>query len=203
MMKNLRNSVLGLALFSMIFTFSGCESTGKSAGMGAAIGATAGAIIGNQSGNQGEGAVIGAIIGDTTGAIVKDVQKTKAKKSRTAEETVVEYNYTPTQGESLRFEGASVNPVEVMRGQLTTVSMQYALLGSGAGKQVTETRTIKMNGEVVAQISSESFTRNDGTWVSTQDFRIPNNWLEGHYVLEQFASTNSSSISGTANFVVK
>ena len=91
-MKKLRNSVLGLALFSMVTTFTGCETTGESAGMGAIIGATAGAIIGNQSGSQGEGAVIGAIIGGTAGAIVKDVQKTNAKKSRTAEETVVEYN---------------------------------------------------------------------------------------------------------------
>ncbi len=202
-MKFLQNMIAGVALVAMSFTLTGCETTGESAGMGAIIGATAGAIIGNQSGSQGEGAVLGAIIGGTVGAIVKDVEKTKAKQTRTAEETVVEYNYTPTQGESLRFENSTVNPEAIIRGQSTTVAMQYALLGSGVGKQVTETRVIKRNGEVVAQISSETFTRNDGTWLSSQEFRIPENWEKGQYTLEQFASTNKSTISGTAKFFVE
>lgn len=202
-MKLLQTITCGLGILALSFTFTGCETTGESAGLGAVIGATAGAIIGNQSGNQGEGAVLGAIIGGTVGAIVKDVQDTKAEKTRTAEETVVEYNYTPSQGESLRFENASLDPTTIVRGQLTTVSMQYALMGSGAGKQVTETRVIKKDGEIIAQISTEIFTRNDGTWISSQEFRIPENWEVGQYTLEQFASTNKSTISGTAKFTVE
>ena len=193
----------GLAIVAMSFSLTGCETTSESAGMGAIIGATAGAIIGNQSGSQGEGAVLGAIIGATAGAIIKDVEKTKAKQTKTAEQTVIEYNYTPSQGESLRFENATVNPSAVVRGQQTTVAMQYALLGSGVGKQVTETRIIKKDGEVIAQISSESFTRNDGTWISSQEFRVPENWEAGQYTLEQFASTQKSTISGAVKFFVE
>ncbi len=202
-MKPIQKIMSGMAMIAMGLTFTGCETTGESAGLGAVLGATAGAIIGNQSGNQGEGAVIGAILGGTAGAIVKDVEKTNAKKSRTAEETVMEYNYTPTQGESLRFENAMLEPSVVKRGQQTNVSMQYALLGSGAGKQVTETRIIKKDGEVVAQISSETFTRNDGTWISSQEFRIPENWEAGEYTLEQVAATHESTISGSAKFFVE
>ena len=82
-------------------------------------------------------------------------------------------------------------------------ALQYALLGSGAGKQVTETRVIKKDGEIIAQISSEVFTRNDGTWISSQEFRIPENWDVGQYTLEQIAKTNKSTISGTAKFFVE
>lgn len=203
MMKCIHKMVWVLAIMGLVIPLTGCETTGESAGLGAVLGATAGAIIGNQSGSQGEGAVIGAILGATAGAITKDIQDTNATKSRSAEETVIEYNYTPSQGESLRFENASLDPISVVRGEWTSVLMQYALLGSGAGKQVTETRVIKKDGEIVAQISSESFTRNDGTWVSSQEFRVPENWEVGQYTVEQSAKTHQSMISGTAKFWVE
>lgn len=196
---------IGTGLIALVFvaTITGCETTGESIGLGAVIGATAGAIIGNQSGSQGEGAAIGAVLGGITGAIVNDVQKTNAKKQRSASETVIEYNYTPAQGESMIFEMSGVTPTAIQRGQMTTASMQYALLGTGAGKTVTETRTIRRNNEVISQISSQKFTRNDGTWVSNQQFRIPENWDTGEYTLEQIAQTNESAVSGNTKFYVE
>lgn len=101
------------------------------------------------------------------------------------------------------FEMSGLTPNGVSRGQTATASMQYALLGSGSGKTVTETRIIKQGGEVVSQISSQKFTRNDGTWVSTQQFRIPDNWDGGEYTLEQIAQTNQSTISSVTKFYVQ
>ncbi|MFP6584946.1 MAG: glycine zipper domain-containing protein [Candidatus Hydrogenedentota bacterium] len=201
---NTRNRI-GTGLIALVFvaTVTGCETTGESAGFGAVLGATAGAIIGNQSGNAGEGALIGAVLGGLGGAIVKDVQKTNAEKRLSASETVIEYNYTPSQGESMIFEMSGVTPTAIPRGQMTTASMQYALLGTGAGKTVTETRIIKRNGEVISQISSQKFTRNDGTWVSNQQFRIPENWDAGEYTLEQTAQTDQSTVSGNTKFYVE
>jgi hypothetical protein len=190
--------VLGLGV-----SLTGCETTGESAGLGAVFGATAGAIIGNQSGNSEQGALIGAVIGGFSGAIVHDVQKSKVERRMTAEETVIEYDYQPTQGESLVFEDSSIEPESIVRGSMATAGMQYAILGTGAGKQVTETRVIKRNGEIISKISSQKYTRNDGTWVSTQQFRIPENWEAGKYTLEQSADTIKSSVMGTTNFYVE
>ena len=120
-----------------------------------------------------------------------------------AQETVVEYDYRPTQGESLVFESSTIEPDVITRGSMTTAGMQYALMGSGAGKQVTETRVIRRDGELISQISSQSYTRNDGTWVSTQQFRIPENWEPGKYSIEQTAQTNQSAVSGMTNFYVE
>jgi hypothetical protein len=187
----------------MSISMIGCETTGESAGLGAILGAAAGAIIGNQSGNAGEGAVIGAIIGGLSGVVVDDVQRTRSEKKVSAAQTVVDYNYQPTQGESLVFESSTIEPQVIARGSMTTAGMQYALLGSGAGRQVTETRVIKRDGEVISQISSQTYTRNDGTWVSTQQFRIPENWEPGKYTIEQTAQTNQSVVSGMTNFYVE
>lgn len=202
-MNYMKQIGLCFALVGMSASLVGCETTGQSAGLGAILGATAGAIIGNQSGNAGEGAVIGAVIGGIGGAVVKDVQKTNAKKRRTAEETVIEYNYQPTQGESLIFENSAIEPMMITRGAITEASMQYALLGSGAGQTVTETRTVRRDAEIVAQISSQKFTRNDGTWVSSQQFRIPENWEPGKYTLEQTAQTPQSTVLGTTIFYIQ
>lgn len=202
-MKRLKQIVVCFAVTGMVISLTGCETTGESAGLGAAIGAAAGAIIGNQSGNAGEGAVIGAVIGGLSGVIIDDVKKTKAEKRVSAEETVVEYNYQPTQGESLVFESSNIDPQVIIKGAMTTAGMQYAILGTGAGQQVTETRVIKRDGEVISKISSQKYTRNDGTWVSTQQFRIPENWEPGKYTLEQTAQTAQSAVSGMTSFYVE
>ena len=81
-------------------------------------------------------------------------------------------------------------------------TMQYAVLGSGAGRDVTETRIIKMGSEVISQVSSKTFTRNDGTWVSRQEFRIPESWAPGEYTLEQVVQSQDTWISGTVKFYV-
>jgi hypothetical protein len=193
----------GIIALGSVGMLTGCETTGESAGLGAAIGAAAGAIIGNQSGSAGEGAVIGAVLGGIGGAIISDVQKTNAKKQRTAEDTVIQYNYEPTQGESMIFEQADLFPSNAIRGEFTTASMQYALLGTGSGKVVTETRAVRRGNDIVSQISSQKFTRNDGTWVSTQEFRIPKNWDTGEYTLEQIAQTDQSAVSGSTKFYVE
>ena len=75
----------------------GCETYGQGAGLGAALGAGAGAIIGHQSGHALEGAAIGALVGTAAGLIAHDI---KARKQKSREQTVQEYNYQPSQGEN-------------------------------------------------------------------------------------------------------
>lgn len=188
--------VLGITLF----TATGCQSYGQAAGLGAVLGAGTGAIIGNQSGHSGEGALIGAAVGGLAGLIAHDV---KARKAKEAQATAAQYNYQPTQGEMLTLESSQALPSSVKRGNLIEASIQYALLGSGGGARITESRTLRRGDQVIAEVSTKNFTRDDGTWVSTQQFKIPDNVEPGTYSVFQVVQTNQSRISSTTQFQVE
>jgi hypothetical protein len=197
-MKNGKSVVCALIL-CVALSLAGCQSYGGGAGLGAALGAGAGALIGHQSGNALEGAAIGAVVGGLTGLIAHDI---KAQKAKNRAQTAEAYEYQPAQGEILGFERAEVMPNTVRPGELFTASIQYALLGTGGGVQVTETRQLVHNGQVIADVSSQGFTRTDGTWVSDQEVRMPGNSKVGEYTLITRVNTAKSSISGRAQFSV-
>ena len=204
-----RGVLSAVVMAASVAGLTGCETTGESAGLGALIGAGAGALIGAGSGHAVAGALIGAAVGGAGGAISHDVRATRAEKRQTASETYARYNYEPVEtvttsnrSLSLVFEDASVVPSRIRRGAMVEGTMQYAVLGSGAGRDVTETRIIKKGSEVISQVSSKTFTRNDGTWVSRQEFRIPESWAPGEYTLEQVVQSQDTWISGTVKFYV-
>lgn len=204
--------VIALVVAALAAGVTGCETTGESAGLGALIGAGAGALIGAHSGNAAAGAIIGAAVGGAGGAIAHDVRETRAEKRRSAIETYERYDYEPVETTTatpvtsrslgLVFEDSSVVPSAIRRGAMVEGSMQYAVLGAGAGREITETRIIKVGAEVISQISSKTFTRNDGTWVSRQEFRIPESWAPGEYTLEQVVQSGDTWVSGTVKFIV-
>ena len=179
---------------------TGCETYGQAGGLGAALGAGAGAIIGNQSGHALEGAAIGAVVGGLTGLIAHDI---KARKQREAAETAAQYNYQPAQGEMLTFERAEVLPPTTRPGETIESSIQYALLGTGGGISVSEARTLMQGDRKVADMSTKSVSRTDGTWVSSQQFRLPTNLQPGRYTMIISVRTNQSAISGRADFTVQ
>ena len=178
---------------------SGCQTYGEAAGLGAGLGAVAGGIIGHQSGHAVEGAIIGAAVGGATGLIAHDI---KARRERSRAETVTTYNYTPAQGEMLTLERSEVLPGTVRPGENAEASVQYALLGAGPGVQVSEQRSLMRNGQLVADVSTHSFSRDDGTWVSTQPFRVPTNLQPGAYTIVTSVRTAKSAISSQAAFTV-
>ncbi len=194
----MRMTALGLTC-ALALSLNGCETYGEAAGLGAAVGAVGGAVIGHQSGHALEGAAIGAALGGATGAVA---HKIKSNRQREAAETAAAYNYQPAQGEMLRFEGAQVMPKNARPGDMIEGRVQYALLGSGGGVQVQESRLLLRNGQVIAELSSETLTRTDGTWSSSQNFRLPNNQGPGLYTLETRVRTAKSSISGQDSSVV-
>jgi len=184
---------------------TGCETTGESAGLGALIGAGAGAAIGGIAGD-GKGAAIGAAVGAglgaATGAVVHDVRKSRAERVVTPEQTAQTYNYQPSSGQSMVFEDSGVDPAVARPGEFVTVRMQYALLGAPNGVTITERRNILKNDQVISQISSEDHERNDGTWVSTQEFRVPSSWGPGEYTIEQIVSSSRHTVTGRCRLIV-
>ncbi|MEI6854125.1 MAG: hypothetical protein WCL06_14860, partial [Bacteroidota bacterium] len=63
-------------------------------------------------------------------------------------------------------------------------------------------RTLMQGDRTVADISTQNFTRQDGTWVSTLPFRLPGNLQPGQYSIVTTVRTARSAISGRANFNV-
>lgn len=199
-MKMKTFAVAALALAVVVILAMGCQTVPRGAGLGGALGAGTGAIIGAQSGHAGEGAAIGAVVGAATGAIASDI---RARRTKTAQETAQTYDYQPSQGEVLKLESVSVLPSQVKRGDMVEASIQYALLGTGQeGVAVRESRTLMQGGQVVAEIGTKSFTRQDGTWVSVAQFKALDNLELGEVSVQQVIETNQSRISGTAKFTV-
>ena len=160
---------------------SGCQTYGEAAGLGAGTGAIAGGIIGAQSGRTVEGAIIGGLVGGAVGLIAHDI---KARRMRSKAETEAAYNYTPAQGE------------------MAEASIQYALLGTGSGIEVSEQRSLMRGDRMIADVSTHNFTRDDGTWVSSQPFRLPSNLEPGQYTIVTTVRTMRSAISSQAQFAV-
>jgi len=192
--------LLGIVALCVAVVLAGCQSYGAAAGTGAGIGALTGAIIGHQSGHAGEGALIGAAVGAGAGLIAHDI---KVKRARSAEETKAQYGYNESQGEVLTLETSQALPSTVMRGNMMEATIQYAIMGTGGGVQVRETRTVMRNGGTVSELSSKTFTRTDGTWVSTAQFEVPERWEPGTYTMVQTVQTPSSRISDSAVFTVQ
>ncbi len=189
---------VGLAILALVL--SGCQTYGEAAALGGAAGAGTGAIIGHQSGHAGEGAVIGAVVGTIAGLVAHDV---KARRSMDAQTTAQRLGYSPQQGEVLQLEDSQVLPSFVRAGNMVEATIQYVLLGVPTrGTDVRETRALLRNGEVIAELSSKTFRRSNGTWVSTLPFRVPGNLTPGEYTMVQTVATAQSQISSSTRFTV-
>ncbi len=183
---------------ALSLAISGCKTYGEGAAAGAATGALAGGIIGHQSGHRDQGAVIGAVLGGLGGLIAHDVKARKVNEAGPAPAPP-----QTQQGESLYLSDARVLPSIIRPGNRGEATVQYTVSGAGPkGVQIREERTLRHNGELVATLSSQTFTRTDGTWVSTQQFDIPTSFQLGEYTMVQTIEAPNSQISGQSAFNV-
>lgn len=201
-MMKIKRFVAGSMAGCLFLTMAGCQTYGEGAGAGAAVGALAGGIIGHQSGNALEGALIGAAAGALVGVIAHDI---KVRRQKTREETVETYKYTPSQGEVIQIESTDVVPLVVGPGATVTASLQYAIITGTAGTPVTETRQLRRESDnkILGDLSSKKFTREDGTWLTTQEIKLPDNLRPGDYAIVQRVQTPQSAVFGTATFTVR
>jgi len=197
----MKHAIVALLSLSLIVPlFSGCQTYAQGGALGAGLGAGAGAAIGSTKGKALEGAIIGAVVGTVVGLVAHDI---KARRAKSQEQTAIDYNYQPSQGEMLTWEEASVLPPNARPGEMVEANAQYALLGAGGGVEVTESRRLMRGGETIAEVSSKTFTRTDGTWVSSQNIRLPSNLRPGEYSIRTEVRTAKSGVSGSAAFVVR
>lgn len=199
-MMKIKRFVAGSMAGCLFLTMAGCQTYGEGAGAGAAVGALAGGIIGHQSGNALEGALIGAAAGALVGVIAHDI---KVRRQKTREETIETYKYTPSQGEVIQIESTDVVPLVAAPGSTITASLQYAIITGTAGTPVTETRQLRFGEKILGDLSSKKFTREDGTWLTTQEIQLPSNLKPGEYSIIQRVETPQSSVFHTATFTVR
>ena len=199
-MTTAKRWMAGLLACCLLISLVGCQTYGEGAGLGAAIGAGTGAIIGNQSGNAMSGALIGAALGGMAGLIAHDI---KVQRAKDRQQTIEAYHYEPGQGEVLSLEESAVSPSVASADSMIEATLQYAIIGTGGGTRVKETRRLLRGEKVIADLSSKTFTRQDGTWVTTQQFKLPSNLRPGNYSLVQKVETGKSTIFGTANFTIQ
>ncbi len=199
-MKSVAVCVLAVSLL----VSTGCQTAGRTAGAGAALGAIAGAVIGHQSGHAAEGAAIGAVAGGATGYAVHKIRARKKQNRQTTERRYTEAGaYKPSQGQMINIERGVLNPGTVRPGGSVKASMEYAVLGSGqGGMAVREIRTLKKGQQQLALLSSDEFTRDDGTWVSDMEFTVPSNAAPGEYALEQKVEGQGVNVRNITAFTV-
>ncbi|MCH7911185.1 MAG: hypothetical protein IIB38_16420 [Candidatus Hydrogenedentes bacterium] len=188
-------------------TLTGCQTYGESAGLGAILGATAGAIIGNQSGHSEGGAVVGAAIGAIGGAIVHDVNVQREEEMRQhqahrPDPVLTTRPSVPKMTHSLVLEESSVLPSRVRRGSMVEASIQYALTGGRYGTRVTEVRELMRDGKVVERFFSKSEVRENGSWVSAQQFRVSEHLEPGEYTVVQTISSRDMTVSASSTLTV-
>lgn len=199
----MRNKYFRIALIALVFSalaVAGCQTAGGSAGLGAGIGAITGGLIGHQSGHAVEGAAIGALAGAAAGFIVHDV---KTRRTRTAQETLSDYDYTPDQGFKLDMKSGSVSPGAVAPGGAVATTMQYATLGTGdSGVAVAESCVLEKDGKELTKLNERTVQRTDGTWENTIQFKVPKNADPGSYVVAQRVSASGQSFQRDLAFNV-
>ncbi len=196
--------VAGFLCITMFLPFVGCSTveqhpgTATGAGLGAAAGAIAGSAIG-EGGTKGAvvGGLLGALVGGAIGYYAYD-------RDRTAAETARVYNYQPATGSSvLNIEAISAMPQTVRPGGQVDLKMTYALLTpqSASSTQVTETREIRYNGQLVGR-QTVTVSRASGTYTSSVPLQLPADADPGQYAVTETAQSSFGSDARETTFVV-
>jgi hypothetical protein len=193
-----------LTFLTGVFGCASLNEEHKGAATGAGIGAVTGAVAGTLLGAKGaktEMAILGGLAGALAGGAIGHYAY---DQKRTKDETARKYNYSSSQGNLIRIEDFSVVPASAMPGDTIELKMTYALLGVGAGKEVTisEIREIRYEGEIFGK-PQVNVPRTDGTYVSTIPVTLPNDAKKGKYNVLTTVQSPYAIDSKEASFQIK
>ncbi len=197
----MRSIVTALALV-MVTTIglSGCETvrehktTAIGAGAGAAAGTAAGAVIGKDVTGAVVGGLLGALAGGAVGYYVE-----RKDRDRSSAATAVGYN---GQDEVVRVDQVSASPASVQPGGTVNLSATYTILTPGNQTvNVTETREVRYNGQLVANPST-TVQRADGTYTSQLPITLPATAPRGTYEYTTTVTANGRVSRSSATFQV-
>ncbi len=207
-MRSFSTKGLTAALLATTVTVTGCQSTGgvQDQAAGAGIGAVVGAGIGALVTGTARGAAAGAEIGGALGWGVVALNQYQSTQVRSSEKDSRVYGLTkPVSTTQVKIRRGSSSPKTVRRGQSVDVVTDYSLMlpSSKRSATVTESWTLKKDGQSVANLPSKSNARTAGGWAAQAEITIPSDVPTGTYVIEHRVKSGSSYDTDESTFVVK
>lgn len=175
-------SIISIVLIScFMFGLFGC-ATGKETGAlaGSAVGAGVGAAVSKH--NPWLGALIGGALGAIAGAVIGNYIDEQNKNRQESAKTI---NYRPSQGDLVRIDKATNDPLRVKPGEVIGLKTTYYVLSPSPEAQVSvvESRVINYNGEPVMEPLVRNVSKNQGEHTSTVKIPIPNDSPAGEYTV--------------------
>lgn len=204
-----------LLIVSSQFILSGCATTEgndllKGAGMGALSGAALGCVVGLAAGG-GSGCAQGAAIGAVSGAVVGwgtvKYQQYQASQVRSASEDQRLYGLAKSVDTAqVKINKSSSSPSPVRPGDSVQIATDYSirLPSQQTVSPVSESWTLKKDGQVLAALPQQESQRSSGGWNANAVIPIPSGATNGTYVIEhKVQSGNSYDLSISTFDVVK
>ena len=194
-------SIITILAFLTVGLF-GCASVPeehKGAATGAAVGGATGVLAGAVMGGT-KGAIIGGLAGVLAGGLIGHYAYDQKK---TKEETDQKYAYQSSMGTMLRIEGVTAVPNTVKPGDKVDLNATYAVLApTDTDINITETREIKMGGELVGK-PEVNVTHRGGTYSSTVPLFLPSDAKPGTYTVVTTIQTEKAKDSKETSFKVQ
>jgi len=184
-------------------TQSAQEHKGAMAGgaAGAVAGGVIGGVVGHQSGHTTEGVLLGALIGGLTGAAIGHYAYDQKQTEQQASEQYA-YNYDQAGATLVRLESVSCVPDKVRPGEKVELVSTYTVLGrQNTVMDVTETREVRMNGELQGK-PAITVQRQGGTYESRVPLILPSNAPKGKYMVATTIQSGGSSDTRENSFNV-
>jgi hypothetical protein len=197
-MKRLMSFILIVCFSISLF---GC-ATGRGTGAiaGGAIGAGVGAAVSKKNPLLGAlaGGIIGAIAGTAIGNYIDEQKKSRA-------ESIRETNYKPSQGNMVRIQEVTSDPVRVKPGEIIGLKTSYYVLSPSFSGQVkiVESRVIKYNEQPVMEPLVREVRKDQGLTSSTVKVPIPDDASEGEYSVITIIDNGSNKDQSISKFYVQ
>ncbi|MBS4052595.1 MAG: hypothetical protein KGZ69_15545 [Methylomonas sp.] len=198
----LKHKPLLLIILSQ-FIVSGCANTQgndllKGAGLGALSGAALGCAIGLAAGG-GSGCAKGAAIGAVSGAVVGwgtvQYQQYQASQVRSVNEDQRLYGLAKSVDTAqVKINKTSSTPSPVRPGGSVQISTDYSirLPSTETVSPVSESWTLKKDGQVLAALPQQESQRASGGWNANAVIPIPSGAANGTYVIEHKVQSGNS-----------
>lgn len=189
------------------FIAAGCANQDmNNQAMGAGGGALVGALFGQAIGHNTKSTLIGAAIGAALGWGAVKLMEYNSTPVRTAEEDAKVYGIAPLPDKGLvKIRRGTSNPKEVMPGEKVSIDTDYSLqLPEGMEKtDVTESFTLKKDGEKLAELPPKNIQYGSGGYLSKAVITIPEKAEPGTYVIEHRVQAGTSYDVDESVFLVK
>lgn len=196
----MRKFIASLLIICFTLSSLGCATSKQTGALtGAAIGAGVGATIFK---NKLVGALVGAAVGALAGAVIGDYID-EQKKNR--QESVRDINYRPSQGNIVRVEDTTIEPIRVKPGEVIGLKTNYYVISPSprATVKIVESRVIQYNGEPVMDPMVREVIKNQGLTSSTAKLTIPKDAAEGEYSVITTIDNGSKRDQGLSKFYVQ